>query len=185
MPLRRDPRKSWIVIWLALSSIATQGTIAAGQVNNKAPQQNFSAEDGGMQKPVSLPAQVLDILSRDAGVSNQLGDSESKVTKPPASWFLASEIALGPTRQNDLIVEANGPLAGANVVTFWIFLRRGRNWELAFTAPAHDLRILRARSREYRQLETLRATCCKVTKVRFRFNGERYEEWAENTEDLK
>ena len=91
----------------------------AGQTTRPNQEQTeFSAEDEGVKHPVPLPGEVLAILQRDDLVKNELKYDEKAPGKLPATWFSASEITLGSSGENDLIIAAEGPLVGANVDNF-------------------------------------------------------------------
>jgi hypothetical protein len=145
----------------------------------------FSAEDEGVKHPVPLPSEVLAILQRDNLVKNELKYGENAPEKLPPAWFSASEIALGSSGEKDLIIAAEGPLAGGNVDTFWVFVQREHHYTLVLTIPAHDLVVKRPHTNGYRNLQASGATAATVTTLSFRFNGRQYKEYSTTTEDIK
>jgi hypothetical protein len=92
---------------------------------------------------------------------------------------------LGGAGPQDLIVVAEGPLAGGNVDTFWVFVHESRGFRLALMISAHDLLVKSTRSHGYRDLEALAATAVTLSTVRFKFNRGTYEEYASKSEDIK
>src|SRR3954454_9070809 len=109
--------------------MATAVALSAGAQGRTVPHQatiqmHFSAEDEGVKSPVTIPPEVMVILGEDEMVKMQMENGEPRPAQVPHSWFSASKIRLGPTRRDDLIVQATGPLVGANVVAFWIFIHR-------------------------------------------------------------
>ncbi|MGP8185302.1 MAG: hypothetical protein ACLQKY_04465 [Terracidiphilus sp.] len=148
-------------------------------------QTDFSAEDEGVKQSVSIPDSVLAILRQDKFVRDVLENENVAPDKLPASWLSAAEVQLGGLGEKDLIVEGEGPLRGANVITFWVFVRNSQEYVLALTIPAHDLIVKKSRFNDYRNIETLGATAVTVTTVFFRFDGHRYRQHAARTEDIK
>ncbi len=159
-------------------------------VHGQTPQSNreqthFCAEDTGVKHPVPIPNDVLAILRRDDRVKNELEYAGIAPENLPRSWFSASEIALGTSREKDLIIAAEGPLVGANVNTFWVFIDHGKSYELTLTLPAHDLTVNNTRTNGYRDLEAMGATAVKVTTTSYRFDGRQYTLYSSKTEDIK
>lgn len=148
-------------------------------------QTHFSAEDESVKSPVTIPPEVMVILREDDMVKDQMEDEELRSAELPQSWFSASKIRLGPTRADGLIVQANGPLVGGNIVVFWIFIQSQDGWKLALMIPAHDLIVTQTRFNGHRNLEADAMTCCTITTVRFRFNGREYKRYFSKTEDIK
>jgi hypothetical protein len=127
-----------------------------------------------VKKPVALPQDVLAILRKDEMVRNVLENEDLPPEKMPPSWFSASEIHLGRSRDADIVVVANQPLAGGNVTTFWVFCATPHGYELVLTAPAHTLRVKNTRRRGHRDIELLSATAVEVSAALLRFDGEKY-----------
>ena len=118
-------------------------------------------------------------------VKNQMENEEPRAAQVPQSWFSGSKIRLGPTRTDDLIVQATGPRVGANVVAFWIFIRLQNEWKLALMIPAHNLKVTPKHFNGYRHLEADAMTCCTIATARFRFDGREYKRYFSKTEDIK
>ena len=171
-------------------AIALAVSLPASAQAGKSPhhaivQTQFSAEDKGVKSPVTIPPEVMVILREDDMVKNQMENEEPRPAELPQSWFSASKIRLGPTRADGLIVQATGPLVGANVVVFWIFIPSQDGWKLALMTPAHDLIVSQTRFNGYRNLEADAMTCCTITTARFRFDGREYKRYFSKTEDIK
>ncbi|HEY2858415.1 MAG TPA: hypothetical protein VGJ21_08365 [Terracidiphilus sp.] len=151
------------------------GTLTA-QINHrsKAEQTAFSAEDEEVKKPVAVPDDVLSLLIADDLVREAMEDSEPPVKVPPQGWFSASRIHLGATEEEDLIIEARGPLVGANIDTFWIILRTPKRPVLVLTASAHDLMVKKSRSNGYRDIELFSATAVECSTTVLKFDGKKY-----------
>ena len=189
MPLRFSVTKTCVYCFVLLSitgvSITGFAQSTGRQQRSISVQENFSAEEEGVKKPVPLPVDVLKILAQDERVRRQMEKEDPKPAEVPGSWFSASEIRLGPSKESDLIVQATGPLVGANIVVFWVFIRAGDRWKMALMVPAHDLRVMRKHNDEYRNIEASGETCCTITMGRFRFDGSHYQKYFEKTEDIK
>ncbi|HEX7284776.1 MAG TPA: hypothetical protein VF532_01260 [Candidatus Angelobacter sp.] len=156
-----------------------EGCIAPPQEWWRYPLQqlHFSAEDRSVNKPVTIPPDVLAMLKKDEMVGNVLESENTPVEKIPLEWFSAAEIHLSNARHSDLLVMATGPLAGGNVVTFWVFRATTHGYELALTAPAHDLILMNTRWKGYRDIELVALTAVQYTSVLCRFDGERYKKY--------
>jgi len=138
----------------------------------------FSAEDKGVKNPVAIPADVLEALKSDSFAADAFRE------EVPSSCFSASAIRLGP-RVDDLIVEAEGSLRGANVNMFWVFVTTPRGHRLVLKAPAHDLIVENARTHEYRDITMRSATASAVTSDNMRFNGKQYTLHHQKTEAVR
>lgn len=162
------------------------GILCAGQCSNGTKEQTqFSAEDDGVKQPVTVPNEVLRILSNDERVRSELENEKITADKLLPSWFSTTQIALGSRGSTDLLVMGEGPLRGANVITFWVFVQTNSEYKLALMTRAHDVDAQRKRTHGYRNLEASAETCCTITTVEFRFDGNQYKESSEKTEDIK
>jgi hypothetical protein len=171
---------------LAAALYTTPGFAAHAQAAHQNHEQtNFSAEEEGVRNPVVIPAQVMSILGSDDRVHDELKYDNIAPDKLPSSWFSASQISLGPSGPKDLIVVAEPPLNGANIVTFWIFIQVNGQYKLALITRAHDLFVEKRHSHGYRNITASAETCCRLTTVHFQFNGSEYKKSSEKTEDIK
>lgn len=173
--------RSSAVALLIYLSVCGQGST---QIKQPLPseQMQFSAEDEGVKRPVAIPDDVLAILSKDEFIRDVLEDEKPAVGKLPQAWFSASAIHLGGPNETDLVVLGEGPLRGANVITFWVFRPTPHGHELVLTAPAHDLIVKNKRWKGYQEIELASATAVQLTSVLFRWNGRKYAEFSEKSE---
>ena len=148
-------------------------------------QTHFNAEDGVRMHSIRIPANVLTILARDPMVSKTMHDADPALTQPSQSWFSAAKIHLAGPEENDLLVMAEGPFLGANVVNFWVFRLTPQGPNLVLDGPAHDLIISRTRWMGLRDVKLLSATATRVHTVLLRFNGERFVTFSDRWEDIK
>jgi hypothetical protein len=144
-------------------------------------QTNFSAEDESVKDPVAIPSQVMTLLSKDELVRDGMENENITPNKPPSSWFSVSQI----TGSKDLIVVAEDPLVGANIVTFWVFIQSNGQYKLALMTRAHNLSVEKSRSHGYRNITASAENCCQLTTAHFHFDGTEYKESSEKTEDIK
>lgn len=145
-------------------------------------QLHFSAEDNGVKKPVVIPNSVLDILTSDEDVRDELESEKIAAEGVPLWWFSASAIHLSSPERLDLVVMGEWPLSGANVTTFWVFRMTDRGYDLVLRAPAHDLIVNDTRWKGYRDIELISMTAKQMSTVVCRFNGQRYEAHRKKTE---
>ncbi|MGB6193141.1 MAG: hypothetical protein WBF42_11775 [Terracidiphilus sp.] len=157
---------------------------AEGISSNPSEQVHFSAEEPGVKKPAVIPDDVLAALRRDKLVRNVLKSENIPEQKLPSTWFSASAIHLGGTKKMDLIVVGEPPIAGGNTVPFWVFRATPRGYELALTAPAHDLIVRNTRFNKYREIEMMGETGVEFSSVSYRFDGERYIAYRERSGDI-
>ncbi len=148
-------------------------------------QTHFSAEDEDVNHPVAIPAEVLAILARDKQVQNVLDDQKIAPANLPSSWFSAAQVQLGSKGEQDLIVGSKGPIMGANISPFWVFIHDSHGCKLALSVSVHDLFVKRTRSHGYRDLELDAMTASRITTANFRFDGNEYKESSEKTTDIK
>ncbi|HKF20966.1 MAG TPA: hypothetical protein VKE93_05325 [Candidatus Angelobacter sp.] len=170
-----------------LLTFLVMGCAATAQVKGSHPseQTHFSAEVEGVDKPVTLPQDVVAILGKDEMVRNALENENVPAEKMPLSWFSASAIHLSNSGKVDLVVAGNPPLAGANVTTFWVFRATPHGYELVLNAPAHDLAVMNTRSRGYRDIELISMTAVQMSSVLCRFDGARYTKYKARSEPIR
>jgi hypothetical protein len=133
-----------------LTAVLCQVQLVYGK--NSPEQTDFSAEESGVRRPVAIPPDVFTLLKHDKMVQDALRDGNIDSESLPAKWFSASAIHLSNSRAVDLIVVGEPPLAGTNVVTFWVFRKSSRGYELVLTSGAHNLRVRNHRTKGYRDL---------------------------------
>jgi hypothetical protein len=173
-----------VAIVAALLALGAQSALGQSAPRQR-EQSHFSAEDEDVHDPVAIPAAVIAMLAKDELVRNVLDDQKIAPGDLPASWFSAAEVRLGSKGEKDLIVASKGPLLGANIDPFWIFIHDIRGYRLALSTSTHDLIVKGRRTHGYRDLELDAMTASTITTAQFRFNGNEYKESAEKTEDIK
>jgi hypothetical protein len=158
---------------------------AKGQSPHKFEQRHFSAEAAGVEEPVSIPNDILDVLRKDEGVRSLLDDQGIPAEKLPVAWFSASLVHLENSSEPDMVVKGGEPIQGANVTTFWVFLATHRGHELVLRAVAHDLLVQNERKNGYLEIQTMSATALKVNTLLFKFDGRRYVQSRSRTEQVR
>ena len=164
-----------------LTIIFCSSLLATAQPQNAREQTQFSAEDEAVRKPVPLPVDVMDLLKQDRFVQDTLEGEKLSSDSLPKSWFSGSALRLGP-RTDDLIVEANGPLVGANVNSFWVFLAGSHGHRLVLNAPTHNLKVEDHRTNGYRDITLISAVAGRINTTQLRFNGHEYVLYQQKSE---
>jgi hypothetical protein len=167
---------------ILVMSTSLRGT---GKGPHASEQMHFSAEEAGVKKPVALPADVLSILRKDKMVRNVLENEGIPPEEIPLSWFSASAVHLTRSHKQDLVVVAEGPLAGGNVVTFWVFSVTNHGYELVLTAPAHDLIVKSTRWNGFRDIELTSMSAVQINSVLCRFDGKKYAGYRTKSEQIR
>jgi hypothetical protein len=176
--------RSSAIVFLAFFTVCGRG-FAQGKQIGPPEQTQFSAEDESVQKPVSIPDDVLAILSKDELVRDELEEEMPPEGKPPQAWFSASAVHLSGPDEIDLVVLGESLLRGANVITFWVFRSAHNAYELVLTAPAHDLIVQKTRWNGYKEIEMSAESAVTFTRVQFRWDGRKYAEFREKTENIR
>jgi hypothetical protein len=148
-------------------------------------QVDFSAEAESVERPVSIPDDVLTVLAKDDFVRSAMEGADSRLQTLPSSWFSAARVHLDKSNAQDLVILGEGPLTGANVIRFWIFRDTGHGYELVLRAAGHDLHVKQHRSNGYRDIETASVTMMQFNSELFRFDGKRYVSQGVRTEPIK
>jgi hypothetical protein len=130
---------------------------------------HFSAEDEAVQSPVTIPGDAWAILKADESVRTASENVQDSAIELPRSWFSAAVVHLRSPAEDDLLVEAEGKLRGANVNQFWVFLRTPAGMKLVVNGTAHDLQILTQRRNGYRMIELDSLTCCTISTTWLRY----------------
>lgn len=154
--------------------LASLWSVQAAYPQDSGEQIQFSAEEDSVRDPVPIPPEVKAILKLDHLVQSVLANANITAENLPTDWFSASAIHLSSKATADLIVVAEPPLAGGNVVTFWVFQKWSGGYTLVLTAPAHDLKILHHRTGNYRDIELVSMTASSISTILCRFDGKQY-----------
>jgi hypothetical protein len=179
-------RKAHMSVLFAATLFVTATQPAPGQPElRKKEQTHFSAEDESVNHPAEIPAVVFAILAKDETVHRVLRNQDISVANLPASWFSAAQAQLGGAGEKDFIVAAEGPLMGANISPFWVFIHDSRGYKLVLSISVHDLVVKRTRSHGYKDLELDAMTASTITTARFRFDGNEYKKFSGRTEEIK
>ena len=168
-------REYVMAFWRTSACVIATALFSPPLLHAQTQQTVFNAEDAGVQKPIPLPEDVLFLLKNDSYAADAFRE------QVPASCFSASLIQLGP-RVDDLIVEAEGVLRGANVNIFWVFLTTPHGHRLVLKSPAHSLTVENPRTHEYRDITLRSAPAGAVTADNMRFNGKQYTLHHQKTE---
>lgn len=154
--------------------IASNPARMAGKEPIRAEQMQFSVEEE-MEKPTTIPSDVLAILSADEYVRSKLENEDPPRKTAPVSWFSASRIHLtSHPHQTDLIVKGEWPLMGSNVGSFWVFLSTPQGHRLVLMGPAHNLEVKNTFWNKHREIELISMTAAEIHTVLCRFDGKRY-----------
>jgi hypothetical protein len=124
----------FLVAGVAFNPASPLGSTQTGE------QLHFSAEDETVERPIVLPPGVLAFLRKDPDVVTVL-DAVKKGGEIPQAWVMAPEVHLNAPAEKDIVVTAAGPLAGANVTTFWVFRPVRQDFQLLLKGSAHDLEV--------------------------------------------
>ena len=136
---------------------------------------HFSAEDEGVKNAVPIPEDVWSLLKQDGDVLEVLKHQSPTATTPPRTWFSAAFVHLHGAIGNDLVVQGEGPMMGANVTEFWVFAETSRGPKLVLRIPAHDLLIRETESGGYRIIEASAITAAAhVSTLTYKFDGNHY-----------
>jgi hypothetical protein len=136
---------------------------------------HFSAEDEGVKNAVPIPEDVWSLLKQDDDVLEVLKHQSPPVKTPPRTWFSAALVHLHGAIGNDLVVQGEGPMMGANVTEFWVFAETSRGPKLVLRIPAHDLLIRETESGGYRIIEASAITAtAHVSTLTYKFDGNHY-----------
>lgn len=145
-------------------------------------QSSFDADPSSqITRPVPLPDSVLQVLTQD----NEVVACRNENPIPPgaslASWFVASEIHLGRSDEEDLVVL---PVAQGNrflcfhsvegIGWFWVFRKVGAQYELVLKTAGLGLIIRDARHQGYRDLQSGMAFGAHSSQTTYRFENGKY-----------
>ena len=146
------------------------------------PQTVFGLEEP-VTRPVPVPDRVLQLVRQDALFKQEiesLNDTGSDFTK---DWFVASEIDFGCRR--GLIVIGQGPLVGANVGPFWIFVADNNgSYGKPLAVLALGVQVRPSRGKSCREIWASSATAATVSTTTFRLKDTelvRHRSWTEST----
>jgi hypothetical protein len=162
-------------VYLVLVVLLLNPCACAQALDNGSPDQQARVNIEEMpEQPVTVPPQVLQVLSRDERVMSCLAEGEGP-DKIEAAWFVATPMPLRSDSAQDLLVmPANPCLLGANIGPFWIFVSTPKGQKLVLRVDAHSLVLLDSSTKGYRDIRAEAATSSEVTRTVFRFDGKQY-----------
>jgi hypothetical protein len=135
---------------------------------------HFSAEDDCVENAVPIPGEVWSVLKQDTDVQEVLRYQNPPLKVLPKTWFCAAVVHLHRTSGNDLVVQAEGKMTGANVTEFWVFAASPQGPKLVLKIPAHDLVIRDIESGGYKIIEASAVTARHVSTSIYKFDGHKY-----------
>jgi hypothetical protein len=141
---------------------------------SRSSDQHFSAEDDCVKNAVPIPGDVWSVLKQDTDVQEVLQHQNPPLKVLPRTWFCAAVVHLHGTSENDLVVQAEGEMRGANVTEFWVFAGAPQGLKLVLKIPAHDLMIRDIESGGYKIIEASAATAVRVSTLIYKFDGHQY-----------
>jgi hypothetical protein len=130
-----------------------------------------------IKHPIAVPNAALEILKKDQLVQETLKDENLSLEQLPDSWFIASEIALGPAEETDYLVQGQQFLVGAHATHFWIFRETPSGMKLVLQAFADGLTTSGKRYGHFRIIETNNLTAVSFVKTYYRFLGDDYRQF--------
>lgn len=168
--------------------LAVPVTPVCAQTNSRpfrGEQTSFSAEDEGVRSPVRIPDDAWAVLKKKTSTEIYLNGDDEKPAEPQRSWFSAAVVHLQDSKRNDLVIVGEEPLAGGNIVTFWVFLDTPSGMKLAATAGAHDLVVQRSRYKGVRTIKLYSMNCCEITTTWLRLERGEFRQYRQVTKDIK
>ncbi|HLW98361.1 MAG TPA: hypothetical protein VKR82_06930 [Candidatus Acidoferrales bacterium] len=158
-----------VVAYAIVASLAMACSSTAAQHE----QTTFGIESE-IEHPLPLPKQVLNILGKDARVSEcakREGFPEAKAT-----MFVASQIHLRSGEQSDLVVlPKDACLFGANIGPIWVFAKSPGAYQLILKTDALGIEVLTEKSNAYRDIRGTQATANRILSATFKFDGHVYQ----------
>ncbi len=183
-------------IFTVLSLFLATGSNPPAAMAKQAEQTQFATEEipgkPRVKHPAPLPSEVLQLLKADKAVTGCLHDNPLPAGRSLSSWFIASVVDLdGPTEADLVIVpgfrseEQMCFQTPAGIGQFWVFGQSKGKYGMLLETWANSLVILKSRTRGHRDIETLTAGSAGrfVTSVTFHFNGQRYAQFREKTQE--
>ncbi len=171
---------------LLILAFGVKGAGSQDVPSPSAEQSQYSMETDvvPIQHPVDVPESVVQLLRTDRLISNCARAAKMSPDQVPALWFVASEIHLDGPHERDLLVQGrdlhaspspNACLMGANIKPFWVFRKTQNDYSLVLSIGAHDLRVLRTRSKGFRDIEVSAMTAVTGYSATYRFDGDKYQ----------
>jgi hypothetical protein len=140
-------------------------------------QTSFGMEDK-IERPVTIPEEVLDQLKRDHYVQERCRAKLPSVERIPPSWFAASGIHLHDQTVSDLVIQPSEDdpcIGGANVTRYWVFHNTANGYELVLTDSSFGLDLLKARTNGFRDIRmTAFSPRSGELGTIYRFDGKKY-----------
>lgn len=153
-----------VLLLLGLPSRATQPT-----------EQNSFSEDGPLQNPATLSADVLKLLLATDAAKEGLGYADAAQRSNPAQLFRAAEVHLTQPGQADLVVIGVCPMCGADTAWFWIVSSASQHPKVILAAAGNILEVLGSTNKGYRDIQSTWSSPSETATFIYRFNGVQYE----------
>jgi hypothetical protein len=190
-------RKSLVMAFLLLLALTLSAQSQITRQSSQQEQSSFGTEELPgetlVKRPVPVPDTVLQILKTDDGVKSCLEYNPLVPGQLLGSWFIASEIHLDGPNERDLVILPT-PHPGdtymcfhsvSGIGQFWVFRKIGERYQLVLKASGTGLLILKTRNNGYRSIQTgsVGQAGRYVTTITFRFDGQRYREYRNITQE--
>ena len=129
----------------------------------------FSAEDDHVSAPAALPPPVFDLL-----VQVESRHWNGDTIRP--EWFSAEKVSVSGRSAELLLVQAEGPLRGANVSEFWLVQQDTQHHtaSLLWTSPEHDVTLKLTPASPYPSIQTERLSAGRLWTARYAYEHGTY-----------
>ncbi len=159
------------------SSEAAPKEYSQGQKKSSREQNIFGMEPE-MERPVTIPQDVLAILGNAPDVQERCSIKTRSAKPIPPSWFVASELHLHSNSVADLIVqpgEDDPCIGGMNITSYWVFQTLPLGHKLVLTNRSFGLKVMTTRTKGYRDIDMGSVTpgLGEVGTI-YKFDGKKY-----------
>lgn len=129
--------------------------------------------EGGIGKPVRIPADVIAVLKSDKRV-DVCFKTEGAGTNEEV-WFEASEFDLNKDDRPDLIIKPkNACLMGANQGPFWIFQNARDGYQKVLSANGLKLEIMPRKLNSFNMIAVSKVAGMRGVQSKFQFSNGKY-----------
>ncbi len=167
--------KTYVLLIAALFTLGSRSAHLSVAQRVSHEQSSFNMEDAVVDHPAQIPKSALRVLVEDRHVAQQLRIHNLSPDQIPSSWFQTAEVHLDGGNEKDFVVIGKGDLLGANVTPFWVIRNSDKGTQLVLAVPAHELRILKSRSRGFKDIWVGAVISGDLSTITYHFDGEKYQ----------
>jgi hypothetical protein len=172
------PRAAFVLV---LAVVAAGILVAQDKNAHRVHEQTTFTEDGPLQHPVPVSADVVKVLMETEEAKEGLAFANDSERSNAAQLFRAGEVHLNMSDEVGLVVIGVGAMSGADNGWFWVVRSARKNPQVVLFAGGNSLELMGSMMQGYCDIRSLFSTPSETNDRIYRFDGRHYQLWKQKS----